>query len=76
MPVTISDEDRMIDANFVLQTGLFKSRSSLYKAEAAGEIPKSMKVGGARRWRLKTWLEHFTRIEAEAQRANSGDVLA
>ena len=66
MSLTITDEDRMIDATYILQTGLFKSRTSLYAAEASGAIPPSIKIGGARRWRLKTWRAFFETLEGKA----------
>jgi hypothetical protein len=68
--IEIAEEDKLIDANFILQTGLFRSRASIYAAEAAGQIPVSMKIGAARRWRLKSWRAHFEQLETAAN-ANS-----
>jgi hypothetical protein len=65
--IEIAEEDKLIDANFILQTG---SRASIYAAEAAGQIPVSMKIGAARRWRLKSWRAHFEQLETAAN-ANS-----
>lgn len=65
--IEIAEEDKMIDAKFILQTGLFRSRASIYAAEAAGQIPASMKIGTARRWRLKSWRAHFEQLENVAR---------
>jgi predicted DNA-binding transcriptional regulator AlpA len=58
--------DVLIDARYIASSGLFKSESAVYRAEANGLIPKAIKVGVARRWRLSKWRAFISNGEVEA----------
>jgi hypothetical protein len=65
-PVPVADADVLIDAGYIVSSGLFKSESAVYRAEANGLIPKAIKVGVSRRWRLSKWRAFISTGEVEA----------
>ncbi|QDM28410.1 hypothetical protein FNL56_21555 [Tardiphaga sp. vice304] len=69
-PHQVPEEDRLIDARYIVSTGLYRSPAAVYNAEALGNIPKSFKVGpGARRWKLSTWRVFVAKLEQDANAA-------
>ena len=64
--VEIDDQDRMIDIRFVMAAEGFKSPTTVYAAEARGDLPPSIKTTHGRRWRLVTYRAHVAAREAAA----------
>jgi predicted DNA-binding transcriptional regulator AlpA len=53
--VAVAHEDVLIDVNYLVSSGLFKSQAAVYRAEIAGMIPKAVTIGVTKRWRLAEW---------------------
>ena len=68
-------DDQLIGVPQVMGLLGFKSRNSVDAAEAAGNIPKSMRISGSRRWRLGSVKAALARLEQEATGRVSVDPL-
>ena len=54
---------QLVDTDVVRQIfGI--SRTTTYRLEETGELPRAMRIGGARRWRMGTLREFLARREA------------